>query len=317
MKTILLAGNPHSDKVLNRCLAHLAKSCQLEIVQDSGRFFNELSLKAFDLIIVDFERMGSSSLELIESVQYVDPGVPVILILPEAHKSLQGLARQFKAQPILRPFKPLPFLRLVDRLLHQHLNRYRRLVAALQSNLDALCQETGAVVTLLADEAGQVLVASGEVEPLSPELLPVLLNQPAEHASLTLPGRTLIPQAFGLYMTRVVEELRLALLMPPDPTPEQKTRVWCALDLVANQVKVILYQEAPTLAGTSQENRQGTAEPLPHWFTLLELRPDVPPLLDLPVQHDPEEEMADIAINWAILSNPSDLSNRLQNFCQL
>ncbi len=128
MKKILVACD-HSriDRSLRRSLAHLVKSCEITIVHNGYEAFSELSDQAFDLCVIDFLLPGLDSLELVESIQYIDPGVPVILMLEQAHKTVWNTARHLKAQPLVRPFKPLRFLRLVDKLLLGHLNHYREL----------------------------------------------------------------------------------------------------------------------------------------------------------------------------------------------
>ena len=133
MKRILVACDPsRMDAPLRRSLAHLIKSCDISIVHNGHAAFDEIGAKPFDLIVVDFQLTGIDSLELVESLQYIDPGVPVILLIQESHKSIKDEAPRAKAQPILCPFNPLKFLRLVDKLLHQQLNRYRQLAGTLQ-----------------------------------------------------------------------------------------------------------------------------------------------------------------------------------------
>jgi DNA-binding NtrC family response regulator len=115
MKRILLiCSRENIDPPLRRSLSHLAGSCQIEVVSDSFQAYDVLMDKAFDLIIVDFEIRGIDSLELIESIEYIDPGIPIILLLQQQHKAVRGLAHHLNANPILQPFKPLTFLRLVD-----------------------------------------------------------------------------------------------------------------------------------------------------------------------------------------------------------
>jgi DNA-binding NtrC family response regulator len=148
MKTILLVcDHSNIDGPLRRSLAHLVKCCEINIIPDGYQAFNELSVKAFDLIIIDFESPGADALELVESVQYIDPGVPVILLLKQEHKLIWDTARHLKAHPLIRPFKPLKFLRRVDKLLHKQLNRYRHLAEDLHQTLETLRKQTEAACT--------------------------------------------------------------------------------------------------------------------------------------------------------------------------
>jgi DNA-binding NtrC family response regulator len=121
---MLLACPPlQVDPQLRRSLVRLVNSCHIEIVHDGYQLFQILSDRTFDLFIIDFAIPGIDSLELIESIRYIDPGVPVILIVPQNQPGLAKMAQQLMAHPIIRPFEPITFLRLVDRLLPQRLGQ--------------------------------------------------------------------------------------------------------------------------------------------------------------------------------------------------
>jgi CheY-like chemotaxis protein len=224
MKRILVACDPASmDAPLRRSLAHLVKSCEIDVVHDGYAAFEELSAHPFDLLVFDFSLSGIDSLELVESVQYIDPGVPVILLLQAAHKSMRESA-SLKAHPMLCPFKPLKFLRLVDKLLHQQLNRYRQLAGALETALEALRQQTGTPCVFLVEENGQLLLTKGE---LGADLVDALGNLVVglavldeEMDQLFSRDETLYhhyhtaPKDHGLYVIPLTANLRLALLSP-------------------------------------------------------------------------------------------------------
>jgi len=90
MKRILVAcDHARMDAPLRRSLAHLVKSCDISVVHDGHGAFEEISLQPFDLIIIDFALSGIDGLELVESIQYIDPGVPVILLVQPAHKAIK------------------------------------------------------------------------------------------------------------------------------------------------------------------------------------------------------------------------------------
>ena len=82
MKRILIVcDHANIDPPLRRSLAHLVQSCEIEVVGDGYQAFRELSEAAFDSIIVDSEITGIDCLELAESIEFIDPGVPIILML--------------------------------------------------------------------------------------------------------------------------------------------------------------------------------------------------------------------------------------------
>jgi len=168
---LLVCEHPQLDLPLQRSLAHLAKCCEITHVYEGHQFFEQLSTAVFDLIIINFEIGDYDGLELVESVQYIDPGVPVILMVDESQKAIWQAALRLKAQPIIRPFKPLSFLRLVDKLLHQHLNYYRQLTATLKTVLAALANQTSAQCAVLLDESGEVILITGEIPGVSPAQL--------------------------------------------------------------------------------------------------------------------------------------------------
>jgi hypothetical protein len=144
-------------------------------------------------------------------------------MVPHQHTAIWHTAQGLKAKPITRPFKPIAFLRLVDQLLHQQLDRYRRLAQILTGVLTGLQAQTGGLCAFLVEDDGQILIANGEVEDVTLEILADLAILP--YSSNTHPPKvsshkkTLYDypnfgQAYGLYITSVTENLHLALVLP-------------------------------------------------------------------------------------------------------
>ena len=100
---IVVCEQSHIDEPLRRSLAHLVKSCEITIVHSGHQFFDAFLANSFDLIIVDFELPEGDSLELVESVQYVDLGVPVILMLEQTHKAIWDTARNLRLILLFAP----------------------------------------------------------------------------------------------------------------------------------------------------------------------------------------------------------------------
>ncbi len=321
MKSILLAcHHTHIDPPLRRSLAHLIKSCQIDIVHNGHQVFETLSLKTFDLFIIDFDIVGIDSLELVESIQYIDPDVPTILMVSREHTAIWQTAHQLKAHPIARPFKPLFFLRLVDRLLHQQLDRYRRLAQALTDTLSSLCAKTDAPCAFLVEEDGQILFATGGVEGISLDTLADLAISPysslesapkvAKHEK-TVFVYPQLEQAYGLYVVSVTEALRLVLALPTPAGNHHKIAVWSQLDLAARNAQLALQQQAGAEALTLDEPE------LTHQFIPFPLQPEPTP--EPPVAESPASngaEIDEIAVNWAIITRDSNALNRLHEFCR-
>lgn len=319
MKNILLACAPSRiDSPLRRSLAHLAKSCQIDVAHDGHLVFEELYAKAFDLIIIDFVISGVDSLELVESIQYIDSGIPVILMIPEAHKAIANTARQLKAQPIIRPFKPLTFLRLVDQLLHQHLNRYRQLVITLQNTVGFLRAVTNAACTFLVEETGQVLTSNGEANQISLEALANLTVQSyiqakelgkLSHQDKNLYVSTGAEEAYHLYTTAVAENLYLALIMAITPRPCNTSTVWVQLDKAAGEIRRAFQSQT----GVNLLEEEVADSGLNRIF--IPLKPSGDPIWgDEPA--DLAADTEDHNINWQFITQVPALSNRLHNFCR-
>lgn len=319
MKRILVACDPsRMDASLRRSLAHLIKSCDISIVHDGYAAFEEIGTKPFDLIVVDFQISGIDSLELVESLQYIDPGVPVILIVQENLKSIRDEGPRLKAQTIVIPFKPLKFLRLVDKLLHQQLNRYRQLAGTLETTLEVLCQETGTPSVFLVEDDGQILLAYGEIEG---ELLGQLGNLAVGVSMLDEELERLFSQDdnlrthyqtqkdHGLYVIPVTINLRLALLSPLAGQPESADKIWALMDQAATDIQTAF----------DRYSQQDTAESeilRDHVFIPLSLEVSEELSLESVTPEEsyesPDEE--ELAVNWEILSSTSNVLSRLQNF---
>jgi len=329
MKSVLIVCNQSKiDPPLRRSLAHLVKSCRVEIVSDGYLAFNELQDRAFDLIVIDSEITGIDSLELAESIEYIDPGVPVIFMLKQAHKALWGPARQAKANPIYRPFKPLAFLRLVDTLLHQQLEHYRGLSDSLQSILQTLRSQTNSPQAFLIEDSGQILVSTGKTENPIIRLLGSLaanrmvtkglfLEQHEQEDMLL--AKNPADKDHELYITPVLENLRLALIspvtIPPTPAEKMREQIKTAVQEIRRTFfKYSSIHETPSANGDSLKNSfAGAYDNLDQTQIVLPLKlgSHITPQKNEPEQDD------DVAVNWQILSNSSSVLNRLHDFCQV
>ena len=251
MKSILVVCDQVDiDVPLRKSLGHLVNSCQLRVTSNGYQAFDELALTTFDLMVVDSEITGIDSLELVESVDYIDPGIPVIVMLHPAHQLLWGPARMLKANPILRPFKPLTFLRLVDTLLHEYLERYRDLAETLKTILTSLGQATEATVTFLVDGSGSPLISTGQLDDdvlraLGAEAIGSLAGNvsPATPRSRFLADNEL-KKDHELYLTTALENLYLGLISPASATQPAATGVWDEIDLKAAEVARAFYENA-------------------------------------------------------------------------
>jgi len=325
MKSILVICNqPHIDVPLRRSLAHLVKSCQVEVVPDGYHAFDELAQKTFDLIIVDSEITGIDSLEMVESVEYIDPGVPVILMLKQEHKAMWGPARRLSAHPILRPFQAITFLRLIDTLLHEHLERYREMAESLQTLLEKLSAKIESTITFLVDAAGQPLIFTG---PAEKEMVDMLGQLAAKKLAAQAPQNSplLAPEPaqkdHTMYLTSVLENLYLAMIWPAQAS--LSAQMWQQAATTAKAVQTIFLEYAAF--NTPNDPPAGDTEELQgdiHAARLsIPLKLDAEPTPEPPAESPPEEEEADqednVAVNWQIISDTSSVLTRLQDFCQI
>lgn len=325
MKSILVICNqPHIDIPLRRSLAHLVKSCQVEVVPDGYHAFDELAQKTFDLIIVDSEITGIDSLEMVESVEYIDPGVPVILMLKQEHKAMWGPARRLGAHPILRPFKAITFLRLIDTLLHEHLERYREMAESLQTLLEELSTKIESTITFLVDAAGQPLIFTGPAEKELVEMLGQLAAGAPQNSPLLPPEHA--QNDHTMYLTPVLENLYLAMIWPAQASPSPSAAVWQQIDTTAKAVQTVFLEYAAfntpdaSPAGDTEEP-QGDTHPARLSIPPIPLRLDAGATPEPPAEPPPEKEEADeednVAVNWQIISDTSSVLTRLQDFCQI
>jgi DNA-binding NarL/FixJ family response regulator len=338
MKSILVVcDHSHIDVPLRRSLAHLVKSCEIKIASDGYQTFGALKDRVFDLIIIDFEIAGIDSMELLESIEYIDPGVPTILMVKKRHKAIWSQARHLKANPILRPFKPLTFLRLVDILLHQQLERYRELGHTLQSILERLCTQTEASLAFLVDGSGQLLIATSEAEHVPIEQLAKLAatklatnatgfskELAAEDEALITPEPT--EKNHELYLTTIVQNLNLALIAPVTGAFLTPSTIWAQVDIAAMEVKRAFYENAfvaeTSSADTPPSNEEDVTnarEDADQNRVLVPLKLNiVPTLVSTPAQDTGEDEEEDeVSVNWQIISNDSNVLSRLADFCQV
>ncbi len=341
MKHILIVcKHSNIDTPLRRSLAHLVKSCEIQIVPNGHQAFDELNQKAFDLIIIDSEITGIDSLELAESIEFIDRGIPIILMLPQAHKPLWEPARRLNVNPILRPFKPLTFLRLVDKLLHRQLERYRNLSETLKSILENLRLQTKAHSAILIDGSGQALVFNGKVEDDLAASLGNLVTTEAVGNGLvreqdaqqeTLVAQNTSEKDHDLYLTPVIENLYLALVSSITITHLTPNDIWQQIDTAAQGVKQAFYKNAladrqSSSGKTNGLNSNEKADRI-HILVPLKLDADATPrqgeedavtTLELNADATPaQDEEYEIAINWQILSNSTTVLNRLHDFCQV
>ncbi len=317
MKKILLAcDHAKIDGRLRRSLAHLAGSCEVVVVNDGYSTFDEIGEQAFDLIIIDSLLPEIDSLEVIESIQYVDPGVPIILMFNHTYRGVWDSVRQLKAYPIIRPFKPLRFLRLVDKLLHQHLTHYRQLAERLKNILETLCSQTGASYAFLVEESGQVLLSSGELEDVPPELFTHFNNNEVVPGTglqaLLAPDKDRfthypLEQEHGLYLTLVTHNLHLALISPIPASHEASPETWHVVHEAANQIKIALDEQVKTASLINKGHKVP-----PHVFIPLKSN-----FGNEPESEGHEDEDEKVGVNWNLLSNSSTVLNRLDEFCRL
>jgi CheY-like chemotaxis protein len=315
MKKILIAQNEANvDRALQRSLAHLAKSCQITTVHDGYRALEEIGLQAFDLVIMETDLSDVDSLEVVEGIQYIDPGVPTIVILSQPQPELWSAIRNLEAHPIVRPFKPLRFLRLVDRLLHQQLNQYRQLADRLTTILAELCSQTKAPYGFLVSGSGQVMISSSETEPISPEWLGQLvvnsLTLDEEFWELPKPDEVmnlayLVKQNYGLYLAFVAENLHLALISAGADDNQGAPETWQQVQTAANQAKAALDDQLhPDLVPSGREN------------TSLQIY--TPLNLNVNNELNPPDQAHDqIRANWDLINYRSDVLSRLDDFCRV
>ncbi len=316
MKKILLACSQSCiDVPLRRSLAHLAKSCKTTIVRDGFSAFDEIKAQAFDLIIIDSQLPDIDSLEVAESVQYLDPGAPVILILQQTYQGVWDAVRHLGVHPITRPFKPLRFLRLVDNLLHRHLNRYRQLAEKLKTMLETLRRQTDAPCAFLVEDSGQVLASSGEMMDIPIEAFGNLVvnsvalngeNRELSESQKSLPTRFQLEQDYGLYVTFVTTNLHLALILSGVSNLQGDSKTWQQIDMTASKTRAILYDQIKSDVSPSSNGKNAPS----HVFVPLKLDYDS----DLSWAENEEEK---IAAPWEILPNTSNLLSRLDDFCHI
>ncbi len=316
MKSILMVcERSQFDNAIRRSLAHLVKSCQIEIVPDGFTAFEGLLDQAFDLIIIDAQVAGIDSLELIESVDVIDPGVPIILMLRQEHRAMWGDARALGANPILRPFKPLTFLRLVDTLLHQHLERYRYLSEVMVAALEELEHQPDISCPFLADDSGQTLMSAGGCEAdLLAQLSQLVCGhflpafEPVRQADLLL-APSPAEADHQLCAAPVVENLWLALLTPVTDDPYRAARWVHQLTFAAKNIQAAMAENSAVDATVLELEQPDGGDPAIIPLQLAQ-HPAVviAPPLSVSADNDEDED----SVNWQILANSTGILDRLQ-----
>ncbi len=330
MKRILIVcDQTNIDIPLRRSLAHLVKSCRITVVANGYQAFKELENQTFELIIIDSEITGIDSLELAESMEYTDPVSPIILMLKNSLKPLWGSARRIKANPILRPFKPLTFLRLVDTLLHQQLERYRYLLDTLKTELQQLQNAVLATDVLLVDNSGQILVSFDQIEPPHLKKLGQLTVATANE-NTTLQRQTPLEEAllvteptekdYDLHTIPVFENLYLALLLPAITTQVDPLQLQDQLNLTVHHVRQIFHDyniddELYTPQVLAYQLSAEVAEKytsIPLKLGIIQPQPTAPPLTQADDTNSDNDN-----VNWKIIGDSSSVLNRLHDFCQI
>ena len=333
MKTILLVCHHSSiDTPLRRSLTHLTQSCQIQIVASGHQALTELKARAFDLVIIDSQISDLDSLELVESATYLDPDVPLILMLSTAHRSLVDPARALKANPIIRPFKPLNFLRLIDTLLHQHLERYRELSRLLQQTLKTLEQQSQAQHVFLVDAANQTLAFATEPESDS---LNWLVNLAIEKIKGTnddksekieeMSSNDVVDQLRSKVMNDVSEELSEALFIKTITDD-----LYLVLTLSATELQADSAETWPYIEQAVGEIRRALQERVLSSQVLLSDEADYsvddvaatqiyisPKQTNLP-SPEPMELLGvqePMPVNWQLIAETPNLLDRLRDYC--
>ena len=336
MKNILLiCDHAHIDVPLRRSLAHLVNSCYIEIIPRGHRALDVLKTKTFDLIIVDSTLIDIDCLELVESIEYMDPGLPVILMLRQEHRSLWAPARSAGANPILRPFKPLAFLRLIDNLLHEQLERYRELAKTLDLALVTLSSQIQASLAFLVDGAGAILLSTAQAgrtllsspalrEPLLESLARLVVTRFSGLGELEPEDEMLLASQTAeadqeLYGLAITENLYMAVLLPPDLV-QPVIPTWLQLEVTGYAIKEAFIEYeiiGATSADQALSDATGESAPLDRLVLPLKLAGELNPAPLAPSPEPAESEEENLQVNWQIISNNSAVLNRLQDFCQL
>ena len=308
MKKVLVACDPPKiDMALQNSLVHLAKSCQLDVVPDGYDAFEKMSIQIYDLIIIDAGLSGINSIELIESVHYIDPGLPVILMLEAEQKLVRTDKSLYKVRTVELPIKPIPFLRLIDKVLHQQLNRYRKLASDLTTIIDALQAQNDGPCAFLVEDSGQILITSGEVAEENLDHLSEIVVNPEASAGLVnsdSPQPKAISQqqqeTHNLYLVSVTENLRLALLSPPILNPQQAKAIWDLIDTAALDIIVAFHNYNQTVS--ANHNQIDLDNIMPQERALIPAEPALVALVKAPPLKSEDEDEQDF-VNWGLLSN--------------
>ncbi|HMQ52769.1 MAG TPA: hypothetical protein PKE64_16365 [Anaerolineae bacterium] len=330
MKSILLICTQKAmDKSLRRSLALLTKSCQIEVIPSGYQALNELKTKAFNLVIIDSLINDIDSLELVEAVHYLDPEVPTMLMANPPHYQLAGSARQLEVEFIPRPFKPLTFLRSIDKLLHQHLERYRGLVRQLDQTLTEILAQKLVRYTFLMDGAGQVIACLGDMDLDSLDLLTMVvldqaitdfhLEDRAAYIEAILARQPAGINRLGLCISRITNNLYLVVGALLPASQDELNQMWSHLDSAEQAIYSSFQTSLPANHPLFDEiqPRADKKAPKKHHFIVLERTSRVP------ISSSPESQPGSGSVNWNLLINQPNkpalpgLADRLQMFCHL
>ncbi|MCB0213782.1 MAG: response regulator [Anaerolineae bacterium] len=305
---------------LRRSLAHLANSCQIEILSTGHQALNELKVRAFDLVIIDSRISDLDSLELAESVSYLDPDVPVILMLSAAHHSLETPARALDANPILRPFKPLEFLRLVDILLHQHLERYRNLARSMRQILASLTHQTQAQHIFFVDAVSETVAFTPAPENetircLAQQAIKAIKDasvEPSADRWAINSAHELLQCNQALFINTITENIYLILTLSESGFYLDSEEVWASIEQAIAEIRQALQASVPSSTILLGDEENGEYE------AATAIRLYIAPNLigsTAPDEEEPDAQKESTAVNWQLISEPPSVLDRLKNYC--
>ena len=209
-------------------------------------------------------------------------------------------------------------MRLVDKQLHQYLEKHRQLAEKLIGILEVSRAETGASCAFLVEDTGQIIISRGEVTGVSPAMLGKLavdglaldgdVKKLLEQAQ-SQGDRYRLEQEHGIYVIFVTENLFLVLVLPVTADLHRPAEIWPPVETVAGQVKTALYEQVAS--GVSPANDRSDSPP--RLFIPLPRKLDdgfSPPPDAEPHAQDENE------ISWEIVSGTSSLWSRMDKYCR-
>ncbi|MCB0190474.1 MAG: hypothetical protein KDJ65_00875 [Anaerolineae bacterium] len=321
MKAILLVCHQDSiDIPLRRSLAHLSNSCQIEILTTGHQALDELKVRAFDLVIIDSLISDLDSLELVESVSYLDPDVPVILMLSTAHHLLATPARALGTNPILRPFRPLEFLRLVDTLLHQHLERYRDLARLLRRILESLAHQMQAQHIFLVDAVSQTVAITltpehETIRCLAQQAIDAINDDAAGLSSdrwAIDPDHELSKRDQTFFINIITENIYLVLVFSEGASLLDSERIWTSMEQAAVDIRKALMESVPS-SSIFLADEELAGDEVVAAVRLYIAPSQTDPILSEQNSLGAWEEPN--AVNWQLISETPNVFDRLKHYC--